>query len=285
MALETAQRLLFGKQPKGLKRLVLLLLALDATEGGQLPFGEADQQRFAAKAAMRHDRFSRIVEELRSDGFLSLDSTVLTVYDGGPTGGPDVSSQQTALLPSDVGPGTGDSVKGGSPPSQNAESPVTEVLKFYNRTFNKTDKFGADDRREVRAALELRTVKQLKEAILGNKASAYHQGENDRRKKYNTISHILRPKQGKKTRGEVIDYFIDIYRKAVATSGSVKSGADPAIVKARKDEVRRAHRLRHDQEAQERGRRAVAWLEEQGVRTVFRESDGYPLWPDEGGSS
>jgi hypothetical protein len=288
MSLETAQLVLSSPQPRGLKRFVLTVLALNATDGGQLPFREPDQGRIADQLYMDYaTRFSRIVEELLGDGYLSLDGGVLTVYAGDQRGAVVTSlQQQTSLLQSEeLTEGRG--LKGGSPSSQNgkkpSEAPTAEVLSFYDKTFGKGDPHGEDEKREVRAALKIRTVKQCKEAILGNKASAFHQGENDNRKKYNGVSNIFRGKHGKKTRAEVIDYFIDIYKKAVATSGSVKSGADPAIVRTRKEEVRRAHRLAHDQEAQERGRRAVAWLAEQGIRTTFND-DGYPLWPEEGGS-
>jgi hypothetical protein len=273
MSQETANQVLSSAQPRGLKRLTLLILALSATDGGQLSFGEADQQRLAGLCSMKHTRFERIVRELQADGYLSLDEGVLTLYGGGPTGG--VEDQRTSLLGSGVKGTSGDS-KGGD----SSQSAVSEVLACYDEAF-KPQQWGEDDRREVRAALQVATVEQLKKAIWGNKASDYHQGSNERRKKYNTLSHIIRGKQGKKTRREVIFYFIDIYEKAAATKGHVKSDVDPAIVTTRKEEVRRAHRLRHDQEAQERGRRAERWLAEQGIETV-RKDDGYPVWPEGG---
>lgn len=277
MAVENAKGVLGQESPRGLKRLALLVLALFATEGGQLPFGVADQERFAKLCAMRGDRFSRIVEELRFDGHLSLDGDVLTLYAGEPTEGAFQPSQ-TALL-QDETPEAGGSMKGGKASPQNA---VSAVLDFYCEIFGPR-KWGEDDRREVRAALEVATVKELKEAIQGNKLSAFHQGENDRGNEYNTLGHIIRGKQGKKTRRENIEFFFKIYRKQMATTGgSLKAGhADPALVSTRKEEVRRAHRLAHDQEAQERGRRAEAWLTQQGIVTE-RNPDGYPIWPERG---
>ena len=273
MSQETADQVLSSAQPRGLKRLTLLVLALFSTDGGQLPFTDALQTRLAAHCSMQRQRFDRIVQELRADGFISLEGTVLTVYAGGPSGG--AKDGQTSLLGSTPQGGTGDS-KG----EASSQSAVSQVLACYDETF-RPQKWGEDDRREVRAALQVATVEQLQKAIKGNRASDYHQGSNERRKKYNTLSHIIRGKQGKKSRREQIQYFIDIYEKAAATRGHVKSDVDPAIAATRKEEVRRAHRLQHDQEAQERGRRAEEWLAQQGIETQ-RNSDGYPLWPEGG---
>lgn len=275
MSQETADQVLSSAQPRGLKRLTLLVLALFATEGGQLPFSEALQERLAKHCAMQYVRFDRTVRELRAEGFLSLENGILTVYGGGPTGG-DVEVQQTSLLGSTPQGGTGVVQKGGA----SSQSAVSEVLACYDQTFRPQD-WGEDDRREVRAALQIATVEQLKKAILGNKASDYHQGANEKRKKYNTLSHIIRGKQGRKSRREQIHYFIEIYEKARATRGTVKSNVDAALVSTRKEEVRRAHRLSHDSEAAERGRRAEQWLAEQGIETT-RNDQGYPLWPEGG---
>lgn len=160
----------------------------------------------------------------------------------------------------------------------NGRAAVSDVLDFYDETFGAKTKWGEDDRREVRAALEIKSVAELKKAIVGNKLSGFHQGENDRRKKYNTLSHIIRGKQGKKTRRETIDYFIGIFDQHKGAGGSVTDhSADPARIRTMKEEIRRAHHVGDDEESQERSRRAEAWLAERGIETK-RRPDGYPVW-------
>jgi len=284
MSLETAKVVLASRHPKGLKRFVLTVLALYATDGGQLPFGEADQQRWSDELRMDfYTRFSRIVEELRYEGFVSIDGTTLTLYAGDQRGAAvGGESPQTSLLQSQA-LAQGRGIQRGD--EKKPQDAVSDVLSFYVATFGPR-KWGEEDKREVRAALEIASVLEIQEAIQGNKLSAYHQGENPKGKKYNTLGHIIRGKQGKRTRRENIDMFREILEKARASSGGIKaaaSGADPAIIKTRKEEVRRSHRLAHDQEAQERGSRAEAWLREQGIETK-RKPDGYPIWPEGGGA-
>lgn len=279
MTAHTAQAVLSAAKPKGLKRFVLSVLALSASVEGKLSFGEADRVALAEQCQMDvASRFSRIVEELRFEGFVSLDGEEMIVYGGGPQGAAvDDGPEQPSLLQPDTSEsGQGDSKGEGRP--QNA---VSEVLAFYVQLFGPR-KWGEDDRREVRAALEVASVEELKEAIQGNKLSGFHQGENDKGNKYNTLGHIIRGKRGIRTRRENIDMFRQLFFKAQAASGGTKaarSGADPAIIKTRKEEIRRAHRLPGDEEAQERSRRAEEWLLEHGIETK-RNDDGYPIWPE-----
>lgn len=245
---------------------------------GTVPFSDSDQKYLSDLCGMQLDRFSRNVRELHDNGFINHNGPVIIIADGGlGASSPSGEQQQTALLPQ-ASEATQGVVGGGTRPDTSAA--VDEVLAEYVDVMQpRTTDFGEEDRREVRACLKLKTVEELKEAIRGNKASAFHQGENDREKKYNTISHIFKGKRGGKSRRENLDYFIDIFRKAMATTGTVKSGVDPAIVAAKKEEVRRAHRLQGDQEAMRRGEEAQKWLAEQGIETR-RRSDGYPIWPD-----
>lgn len=279
MTANTTEIVLSRKQPKGLKRFVLSVLALAASEDGQLPFGEADQERLASQCQMqRTTRFSRIVEELRFEGHVFLDGENLTVYAGGQQGvAVNPGLEQPQLLQPET-PVSTEGSKGGSGGPQNA---VSEVLATYVEIFGPR-KWGEDDKREVRAALEVATVEEIQEAIKGNKLSGFHQGENDRETKYNTLGHIIRGKRGVRTRRENIDMFRVIFKKAEAASGGAKAartGADPAIIKTRKEEIRRAHRLPDDEEAQQRALRAEEWLKERGIETV-RSETGYPLWPE-----
>jgi hypothetical protein len=272
MSIELAQELRSDTKPRTLPRFVLYVLAANADSEGVCAVGDAE---LMAQLSMRVDRFSRILEDLQAEGRIQrLDLNRIRVYVGGQRGAVVVDTSQTSLLTTDVLEGTG--VQGGTQP--NGRVAISEVLAFYDETFGKETKWGEDDRREVRAALEIKSVADLKKAIAGNKLSGFHQGENDRRKKYNTLSHILRGKQGKKSRRENIDYFIGVFEQHKGAGGSVTDRvADPAIITTRKEEIRRAHRLPGDEEAEERGRQAEAWLAERGIETK-RRPDGYPLW-------
>lgn len=140
---------------------------------------------------------------------------------------------------------------------------------------------GEEERKIIRAALKVASVQECKEAIEGCRASAYHMGDNPQGRRYNTISHILRGKRGKRTAREQIDMLRDIREKAIASGTAVVSSVDPALVGQRKDDVRRGFRLKGDPEAQERAKAAEQWLKEHGIQT-HRRADGYPLWPSGG---
>lgn len=140
---------------------------------------------------------------------------------------------------------------------------------------------GDEERKIIRDALKVASEQECCEAIEGCRASDYHMGSNPQQKKYNTLSHILRGKRGKRTTREQIDMMRDIRGKAVASGHSVVSSVDPAIVGQKKNEVRRGHQLKGDPEAVERAAAAEQWLREQGIDTQ-RRADGYPLWPTGG---
>jgi hypothetical protein len=277
VTLEAAQLLRADSKPRTLARFVLFVLAANADPDGVCAIGDAE---LMAQLSMRVDRFSRILEDLQAEGRIRrLDLTRIRVYAGGQQGAAVGVVPQTSLLPNSAVEGTGGVGEGDSSAAPSGgRTAVSEVLSFYDETFEKHTDWGEDDRREVRAALEIKSVADLKKAIVGNKLSGFHQGENDRRKKYNTLSHIIRGKQGKKTRREVIDYFIGVFEEHKGAGGSVVDReADPAIIRTRKEEIRRAHRLPGDEEALERSRRAEVWLEERGIKTN-RKPDGYPVW-------
>jgi hypothetical protein len=271
MGIELAKGLRSDVKPRTLARFVLFVLAANADDDGMCSVGDAD---LMAQLSMRVDRFSRILEDLQAEGRIKrLDPMRIEVYGRGTEGAAVVDVNQTSLL-SNTPTGTG-GVGGDQPTGRLA---ISEVLDFYDKTFETATKWGEDDRREVRAALEIKSVDDLKKAIQGNHLSRYHQGENDRRKKYNTLSHIIRGKQGKKSRREVIEYFIGVFDDHKGAGGSVNDrDADPALIRTYKEEIRRAHRLPDDFEAKERGRRAEKWLDEHGIPTRRRD-DGYPVW-------
>lgn len=277
MGLEFAREIAADPKPRTLARFVLYVLAANADPDHVCRVGDAE---LMAQLSMRVDRFSRILEDLQASGRIKrVDPMQIHVYGGGQQGAAVGVVNQTSLLPTSsvVGKGVVGEGDASAAPS-GGRTAVSEVLDFYDKTFGTSTKWGEDDRREVRAALEIKSVADLKRAIQGNKLSGFHQGENEKRKKYNTLGHIIRGKQGKKTRREVIDYFIGIFEEHKGAGGSVVDReADPAIIRTRKEEIRRAHQLPNDEEAQERARRAEVWLEERGIKTS-RRPDGYPVW-------
>lgn len=139
---------------------------------------------------------------------------------------------------------------------------IDAVLAHYVAVMKprSTMKFGEDDRRLVREALKVATVDELRRAIDGCSLSPFHMGQNDRRKKYTRLSHILKGKQGIRTTREQIEMFLEIADGAVTQAAT----GIPAWVRenlllerdgdADNDEVRR------------RIEKAAAWLSDHGFR-------------------
>lgn len=125
----------------------------------------------------------------------------------------------------------------------------------------------------IREALKVATVGECKAAINGCAASAFHMGANERRKKYNRISNILKGKRGGKTTREQIDMFIEIAEKSGSQS-HFSSGGDAKVQRAKRD-VLDAYEFPGDERAQQRGKEAKAWLEQNGW-TVEYEDSGRP---------
>ncbi len=180
-------------------------------------------------------------------------------------------------LPFDAPPG---------PPSRDGtdqkRQEVDEVWGSYVLLMQPTSTIaGEEERKIIRAALKVASVKECKEAIEGCRSSDYHMGNNPQGRKYNTLSHILRGKRGKRTTREQIDMLREIRDKAVAAGHAVVTSVDPAIVAQRKDDVRRGFRLKGDPEAQQRAEAAKKWLAEHGIPTEYKP-DGYPIWPSGG---
>jgi len=130
--------------------------------------------------------------------------------------------------------------------------------------------FGEDDRRIVRDALKVATVGECCKAIDGCKASDFHMGQNDRRRKYNGLSQILKGKRGGRTTREQIDFFIEIAK--LNPDAKIASGDDARVRDAKRD-VLNAHAFPGDEHAQQAGNRAAEWLTENGWR-VIRDEDG-----------
>lgn len=155
---------------------------------------------------------------------------------------------------------------------------IDEVLTCYAEVMEPRGGYGslgAEERKVVREALRVASVEECCRAIKGCKASGFHMGENERRRKYNRVTQILKGKRGGKTTREQIDMFLDIAEKAGLQSGN--TSADPSRVAQAKREVLDGWEFPTDAEAVERAKRARAWLEQNGI-TVGQDSRGRPTF-------
>lgn len=132
-----------------------------------------------------------------------------------------------------------------------------------------------EQRKIIKSALDVATVAECKRAIDGCSMSQFHMGQNDRRKKYNRLSNILKGKRNGKTTREQIDMFLEI-----AESGGRESGvtsASHARVQQAKRDVLDGFEFPNDAQVQERANEAKAWLRGQGWK-IERGDNGRPTF-------
>lgn len=148
--------------------------------------------------------------------------------------------------------------------------PVRVVWEHYCQVMNPRNKgLDAQTRRVIADALKVATVDECKRAIDGCKASKFHMGDNDRRKKYNRVSQILRGKQGVRTTREQIDMFLDILEKAGGGKPGVPSGVtsvDAARISRAKRDVLDGCEFPNDERVVAKAQTAREWLQQQGWR-------------------
>lgn len=120
--------------------------------------------------------------------------------------------------------------------------------------------------RIIRDALKVATVEECKRAVDGCFGSDFHmkRGQYARRegRRYASLSHILRGKQGIRTTREQIDLFLDIVGKSGMQSRV--SSEDAVRLRQARQAIRDAAEFPGDEHVVDRGRRAEAWLIEQG---------------------
>lgn len=166
----------------------------------------------------------------------------------------DVAEGQAALLPGEV----------------------DQVWAHYAKTMKpRRTEATEEDRKLIRAALKVATAAECCRAIEGCRASKFHMGENDRGRKYNKLSQIVKGRVGKETTRERIDFFLDLADDA-ARGGKVTSG-DPAVISDRKRLVQRGWRFSDNPGAVREAEMAEEWLKEHGVEVV-RGEDDYPTF-------
>lgn len=146
---------------------------------------------------------------------------------------------------------------------------IREVWDEYVAVHGPRDKaLHPQEAQMIRSALRVATVSECKLAIRGNKESGFHQGENERGKKYNRLSHILKGKQGKRTLRENIDMFIEVVESA---RHGVSAEEATKITRAKR-EVQVAADMPESVAAQERGQRARVFLMKHGWSVVDDEN-------------
>lgn len=147
---------------------------------------------------------------------------------------------------------------------------IDEVRDHYWAVMKPRSKsFGPQERAIVREALKVATKSECKRAIDGCRASSFHMGENDHRRKYNALSQILKGKRGGRTTREQIDFFLDIAAKSGVQSG-VPSG-DIGRINAAKRDVFDGMDFPNDDHVQARARESEEWLRSIGM-TFDRDS-------------
>lgn len=195
--------------------------------------------------------------------FARLVSMTVELIESGPDGGlgAAVHGEQLGLSPSAVDAGAQASNSGGE---KSKFDPVLDVWEHYCRVM-KPRHTGIDpqQRAAIRDALKVGTLSELKRCIDGCAASDFHMGKNERRKKYNSITQILKAKRGGRTVREQIDFFLDLAEKSGVQSG-VPSG-DPGRLSQAKRDVLDALDFPSDEHVQDRGRESEAWLRQQGI--------------------
>lgn len=192
--------------------------------------------------------------------FARLVSMTVELIEPGGTGdmGAAVHGEQLGLSPS--------AVDAQASASNSAKfDPVADVWEHYCRVM-KPRHTGLDpqQRAAIRDALKVGTLTELKGAISGCAASDFHMGKNDRRKKYNSITQILKAKRGGRSVREQIDFFLELGSKSGVQS-HVPSGDAGRINQAKRDALD-ALDFPSDEHVQERGREAEDYLRGVGIQ-------------------
>lgn len=195
-----------------------------------------------------------------SDGepFAQVVSMTVELLDAGEAGGKGAAvlhGEQLGLSPSAVDAQAGNSGK---------FDPVLDIWQHYVATM-KPRHTGIDPQQRaiIRDALKVATLTELKGAISGCGASDFHMGKNDKRKKYNSLSQILKAKRGGRTVREQVDFFLDLAEKSGVQSG-LPSGDRARLSQAKRD-VLDALDFPGDEHVVARGREAEDYLRTNGV--------------------
>lgn len=182
---------------------------------------------------------------------------------------------------------TTDGVDGG--PGEGGETDlvraVNKVWGHYHAVMGpRSDAPDGEQRRIIRDALKVANgsnydekADELCRAIDGCARSAFHMGQNERKKKYNRLSQILKGKRGGKTTREQIDMFLEIAENSGLQS-HVTSATHARVQQARRD-VLDGWEFPNDERVVGRANEAKAWLKEQGWKIEYEEN-GRPTFTE-----
>jgi hypothetical protein len=224
---------------------------------------------------LRNER-GEVVGELEPGFALVIDTRIGGAPEGGRGTGGGSSGEDGQSPASEQGTtGADEQVALELPPSVVArEDKAAKVWAHYVATMNPRKKdLDPDTRKLINAALKVATVEECNRAISGCAASSFHMGENDRGRKYNQISQILKGKRGAQTTRERIDFFIDLAEKSGVQSG-FPSG-DAGRIRSAKQDIRDAHEMPGDDHIVERAKTSEEYLVSLGWR-IERDETGWP---------
>ncbi len=195
----------------------------------------------------------------------------------GTGGGPPSLEESKPETPQHVGPNAQETLLGPTTLSAGArarEDGAERVWAHYVDTMQPRHKaLDTDTRKIISGALKVATADECCTAISGCAKSDFHMGRNDRNRKYNQITQILKGKRGSATVRERIDFFIDLAEKSGVQSG-VPSASNARIQSAKQD-VRDAHEMPGDEHVARRGKESEEYLTGQGW-TITRDDTGWP---------
>lgn len=158
-----------------------------------------------------------------------------------------------------------------SPDAAVDADPVTRVWGCYVEEMGPRRKtIDPESRRVIRSALVVASAEECCAAIRGCKASDFHMGQNDRGRKYNRLTQILKGKQGIRTTREQVDLFLDVLERVGGLS------VDPAKVSRAKRAVLDAWEFPQDAEVRKRGDAGADWLARHSYRIDRDDETGQP---------
>lgn len=157
---------------------------------------------------------------------------------------------------------------------------VQNVWDHYEATIaTRKRKPNAKEIRLITKALELRELTTVKDAITGLSRSPFHNGENDRETKYLAIRYAL---SGNQRTGETAEERIDSMAELAHTQPTSVAEPRAGVSEGRADALKKMvlSSWRPSDRPQQTDLtlrdRAIAELESLGIRTRFRDDDGWP---------
>jgi hypothetical protein len=164
---------------------------------------------------------------------------------------------------------------GGLEETNGAGSAIDRVWAVYVETMQpRRTAIDQQARAVIRDALKVATEDECFGAIQGCKRSSFHMGDNERKRKYNALSQILKGKRGGKTTREQIDMMLSYLDTPVSVFIPSEMAAE--ISRAKRD-VQMATSYPTNEIYAAKGRVALALLAEHGIvptYETFSPADG-----------